>query len=1040
MRKTRNNFGFLCICKKAIMCLVLGVAGIVFDPVKAAPETMLSSPSVQSIQQNTITVEGVVKDIKGDPIIGASVIEKGASSNGTVTDLEGRFKLNVHRKSILSVSYVGFLTQNVPAGKVGSIILKEDTKVLDETIVVGYGTQKKATVTGSISQVSGKDLISVGASNLSNTIAGKLSGVIANTRTGEPGADYASILIRGRGTLGNTSPLIVVDGVADRDFTTMNPDDIESISVLKDASAAIYGARAANGVILITTKRAKDGKMEVNYNGSVSFSQPSRIPDMLNAYDFATYVDEYDAGHGESQTYSDDVLAKIKSGSDQVKYPSTNWWDSVAKNWTFNTTHSISVSGGTDRLRSYTSFQYLYQNSIYKHSPEEFHQYQFVSNIDSQVSKAIHFSLDILGRQEQHNRGVYSTSDIFGYFLRDNPMSAPYFPNGLLRVGYDGVTNNAALMVSDIPGWNKTTDYTIDLKPKIHIDLSIIAPGLYAEGYAGLDYSFNVGKTLNRPFDIYQYDESKQTYVNQKAATGAISVNTWSNNSSTVTVNARLGYIHTFNGAHKIDAFVAYEQSQYKYNGLSAYRTNFLSDALPDINFGSQVDKDKDNGGNSDESARQNYFGRVNYSYKDKYLLEATLRYDGSMNFPKGKRWGLFPGFSVGWVMSEENFFEPIKKIVNFLKIKGSWGLMGNDNVGAYQYLSLYSYGGSYVFGNDISQGIYQNVTANPDITWEKANTYNVGISSQFLGGKYSLDFDYFYSRRNDILVARNASVPTYSGLSLPDENIGKVANHGFEIAASYNDHLGDFSWGINGNFSYARNKVIFMDEAAKTPDWQRETGRTMDGVVLYKALGIYQTQEQIDNSPHIDGAHPGDLIYQDTNKDGKITWDDAVRIDKSTTPKIMYGITFNGGWKGLDANVFFQGQAAAEQNVMPTMNMAYDFFNGRWKSSNTAAQNADAKWPRAFIKQTYGDTWNGQSSTWWQRNASFIRLKSVEIGYSLPHKLVAKAGLEKARFYINGNNLFTIDKMKIFDPEMTDGIAGYPIQRTVAFGANITF
>lgn len=996
-------------------------------------------------QQKVTTIHGLVVDNSGEPLIGATVIEKGANK-GSITGADGHFTLKISVPSKLIVTYIGYnkkeILINNNMGEDLKIILSENTNTLTEMVVVGYGSQKKATLTGSVSQVSGKDLVSVGASNLSNTIAGKTAGVIANTRTGEPGEDYASILIRGKGTLGSTSPLIVVDGVADRSFSRLNPEDIESISVLKDASAAIYGARAANGVILVTTKRGKGGKMQVSYDGSVSFSQPTRVPKMLNAYDYATYVDEYDAGHGEAQTYSDDVLQQIKSGKDQIKYPSTNWWNQVSKNWAFNTTHSVSVSGGSDKLSMYTSGQYQYQDAIYKNSPQNYHQFQLVSNIDAQISKSIRFSLDILGRQEKRNRGVYSTDDLFGYFLTTNPMSSPYYPNGLLRVGYDGVMNNAVVMISDKPGWQENNNYSLNLKPKLHIDLDVLTSGLYAEGYAALDYSFNNGKQLNQPYDVYQYDSEKDQYDNRKDATGSINLGSWASNSLTQTVNLRLGYTHTFNNAHKIDAFVAYEQSRYKYNYLYGYRANFISAALPDLDFGSKVDKDKDNAGSSNETTRQNYFGRINYGYKDKYLLEATLRYDGSMNFAPGKRWGLFPAFSTGWVISEEKFFEPVKNIVNFLKIKGSWGLMGNDNIGAYQYLSLYSYNGdaSYVFGDSYNQGIYENVTANPNVTWEKSSSWNGGLSAQFLNGKFGLDFDYFYSRRSDILITRNASVPTYSGLSLPAENLGKVSNHGFEIVASYNDKAGDFKWGVTGNFTYAKNKVIYMDEATKTPEWQRATGHSIDGYVLYKAIGIYQTQEQIDNSPHIAGAHVGDLIYQDTNDDKKITWDDAIRIDKSTTPRIMYGFTLNGSWKGFDLNMFFQGQADAQQIVMPTMNMAQEFFDGRWKVNSSAAENAGAVWPRAFIKQTYGDNWNGVESTWWLRNAAFLRFKSFEVGYTLPRCISATLGLEKIRFYVNGNNLFTIDKMKIFDPEMTGGIKGYPIQRTFAFGANIIF
>lgn len=1027
---------------KATTCLLL-TSGIGISPAFASPK---SNELVTERVQQTSTINGKVTDANGEAIIGASVTVKGTTSNGTITDLDGKFNLDAPANATLVISYVGYKTIEIPVNgkKTLTITLKEDTEMLDEVVVVGYGTQKKATLTGSVSSVGGDDIKKMSPVNITNTLAGKTAGVIANTRTGEPGEDNADILIRGKGTLGSTSPLIVVDGVADRSFGRLNPDDIESISVLKDASAAIYGARAANGVIVVTTKRGKEGKVKVNYNGNLSFSQPTRIPEMLNSYQYATYVNEFDASQGNNPTYPETAMAKILDGSDPISFPDTDWWGEVAKNWATNTQHSLSVSGGNDKLSFYSSAQYMYQDAIYRNSPQDYNQYQFTTNIDAQINKAVKFSMDILGRQEVRNRGVWSTEDLFGYFLTTNPMSAPYFPNGLLRIGYDGVTRNAVLMVSDIPGTNKTTNNSINLKPKIRIDLNIITPGLYAEGYAALDYTFNNGKSVNTPYDIYSYSSATGEYTNNRDATGAISVNSWSNNSNTITLNARIGYSRTFNDIHRIDAFASYEQSKYQYNGLSGYRTNYLSSALPDLDFGSKVDADKDNGGNSSETARQNWFGRVNYGYKDKYLAEVTLRYDGSMNFAPGHRWGLFPSLSAGWVISEEEFFAPLTDAVNFLKIKGSWGMMGNDNITAYQYLSIYSFNKdkSYAFGTDPSyvQGVYETRTANPLVTWEKAKTWNVGFSAQFLQGKFGLDFDYFQSRRNDILITRNASVPTYSGLSLPAENLGKVKNHGFEIVASYRDRAGDFEWGATGNVTYANNEVIYMDEAANTPQWQKATGHPIDGMIMYKALGIYQTQEEIDATPHLSGTKPGDLQYQDTNGDKKITWDDAVRIDKSTTPKWIFGLTLNGSWKGIDLNVFFQGQADAQQLVMPGMNMATDFYEGRWMESNTPEQNAAAKWPRAFMKAAAVDNRNSQSSTWWLRDASFVRLKSMELGYTFPKNLTKHIGVEKLRIYANGNNLFTIDSMGIFDPEMTAGIGGYPIQRTLTFGANVTF
>lgn len=1028
---------------RATACLFLA-AGIGVSPVFATSGTT-GNNGITIVQQQGALITGRVTDTNGEVIIGGSIKVKGAST-GTVTDIDGNFSLIVPAKATLVISYIGYKTIEVPVnGKAPlSITLKEDTELLDEVVVVGYGTQKKATLTGSISQVGGEDLRKLAAVNLTNTLAGKTAGVIANTRSGEPGADNADILIRGKGTLGSTAPLIVVDGIADRSFSRLNPEDIESISVLKDASAAIYGARAANGVILVTTKRGAEGKVKVNYSGNLSISQPTRIPEMLNAYQYATYVNEFDDSQGNTLTYPETAISKILDGSDPISFPNTNWWNTVAKDWVTNTQHSLAISGGNDKLSFYSSAQYAFQDAIYNNTPQDYNQYQFTTNIDAKISKAIKFSMDILGRQEVRNRGVYSTEDLFGYFLTTNPMSAPYFPNGLLRIGYDGITNNALLMVSDMPGTNKTTNNIINLKPKVRIDLDALTPGLYAEGYAALDYSFNDGKTVNTPYDIYSYNSATNEYTNHRDATGAISVNSWSNKSSSITLNARIGYTRTFNEAHRIDAFASYEQSRYNYSSLSGYRTNYLSSALPDLDFGSKVDADKDNGGNSSETARQNWFGRINYGYKDKYLAEFTLRYDGSMNFAPGHRWGLFPSVSAAWVISQEDFFTPLTNVVNFFKIKGSWGMMGNDNISAYQYLSMYSYNddSSYAFGTSPSyvQGVYETRTANPLVTWEKAKTWNVGFSAQFLNNKFGLDFDYFQSNRNDILITRNASVPTYSGLSLPSENLGKVKNHGFEVVASYRDKAGDFEWGVTGNLTYANNEVVYMDEAVKTPEWQKATRHPIDGMVMYKALGIYQTQAEIDATPHLAGTKLGDLIYQDTNGDEKITWDDAIRIDKSTTPKWIFGLTLNGSWKGLDMNVFFQGQADAEQLVMPAMNMPTDFYEGRWMETNTTEQNVNAKWPRAFMKAAAVDNRNSQSSTWWLRDASFVRLKSMEVGYTFPKMLIQKIGLEKLRIFANGNNLFTIDSMKIFDPEMTAGIKGYPIQRTLTFGANVTF
>ena len=842
------------------------------------------------------TVGGTVKDPSGEPLVGVTVMAD--ATHATITAADGTYSLRVPAGAVLTFSSIGYKTveEAVNGRTVINVTLSEDTEYLDEIVVVGYGVQKKATLTGSISAVNGDELKKVSTTNLTNTLAGKTAGVIANTRSGEPGEDSATILIRGKGTLGDTSPLIVVDGIAGRDFSRLNPEDIESISILKDASAAIYGARAANGVILVTTKRGAEGKVRVNYNGSYTLSQPTRVPQMLNAYQYGTYVNEYDAipRHAQAgQTYTEDVLNHYLAGDDPVNYPSADWWGETTKKWAGKTQHSVSLSGGSDRVSFYTSAQYMTQDAIYKNSAYGYNQYQFVTNVDAKLNKSIRMSLDILGRQENRKRGNSSTDYLFTYFLTTFPGSAPYYPNGLPRAGYDGLTNNAAIMMTDAPGHSNTVRNVLTLKPLLHIDLDVLTPGLYLEGYAALDMMYSNTKSMGKPFDLYQYDRAADEYINRHDDTGVIWVDNSAANSRSVTLNGRIGYRRTFAEKHHVDAFAAYEQMKYDYSYLSASRTNYLSAAIPELFAGSAKPEDKDNTGYSNAVARVNFFGRLNYDYKEKYLAEVTWRYDGSMNFAPGHRWGFFPGASAGWVISEEDFWAPLKDKFSFFKLKGSWGMMGNDNVAAYQYMTQYQFTGyAPFFDGSPTQGFEKVRTANPDITWEKATTWNLGFVAGFLGGKYTLEGDYFLSDRRDILITRNASVPTYSGLTLPQENLGKVRNQGFELIATYRDHAGDFEWGVTGNVTYARNKIVYMDEAADTPDWQRREGYPIDSQLLYDAVKIYQTDAEAAGTPRVDDTvGAGDLMYVDTDENGSIDANDMIRIFYTATPRLMYGL-----------------------------------------------------------------------------------------------------------------------------------------------------
>ena len=1036
MKTHENRALFSRALLKATTCLFL-TAGIGISAAYAAPR---ENTQATSIVQQSSTVNGKITDANGEPIIGASVVIKG-TTNGTITDFDGNFMLEVPAKATLVVSYVGYKTLEVPVNgkKTLNINLKEDTEMLDEVVVVGYGTQKKATLTGSVSQVGGEELKKVAATNLTNTLAGKTAGVIANTRSGEPGEDNADILIRGKGTLGSTSPLIVVDGIADRSFSRLNPEDIESISVLKDASAAIYGARAANGVILVTTKRGTEGKVKINYSGNVSFSQPTRIPEMLDSYQYATYVNEYDAGHGEAATYSAEALGMIQSGEDQIRYPNTDWWSEVAKDWATKTQHSLAISGGNDKISFYTSAQYMYQDAIYKKGVQDYNQYQFTTNLDAKITKAIKFSMDILGRQEVRNRGVYSTEDLFGYFLTTNPMAAPYYPNGLLRVGYDGVTNNAAVKVTDIPGTNKTTYSTLNLKPRLRVDLDVITKGLYVEGYAALDFHFNDGKQINNPYDVYQYDAATDSYINRRDATGSISVNQWFNKDKTITLNARLGYSHDFKGGHHVDAFIAYEQSKYDYTGISAYRTNYLSTTIPEIFAGSDVAKDKDNSGSSNVTARQNYFGRINYAYKDKYLAEFTMRYDGSMNFASNKRWGTFPGLSVGWRMSEEDFIKNNFSFINDLKLRASWGKLGNDRVDAFQYISTYNMQNGAILGEipNINKGFVPGRVGNPDITWEKVDSKNIAVDGNFWNALLAFTVEYFYQNRTDILTPKQASIPYYTGLTLPDQNIGEVSNQGVELMLSHKNRINDINYFVSGNFTFTKNKIKFFDEAANTPEWQRRTGHSIDSWLMYKTDGIYQSWDEINSTPHMANAQPGDIKYLDIDDNGVINDNDRIRSKYGNVPQIVYGLNMGIEWKGLEFSMLWTGQARAEQMIVPySYNLDKEFYNNRWIS---AEETPNSKYPRAFDKDDYENT---RWSDFWLYDASFIRLKNVELAYTFPKSFVEKLKIQNLRLVLTGTNLLTFDKVKVQDPESDATSTGqkYPQARTYTFGVNVSF
>ncbi|WP_293884999.1 SusC/RagA family TonB-linked outer membrane protein [Sphingobacterium sp. UBA1498] len=1020
--------------------------------------TLLSvAPTLVYAQQGKIT--GQVLNKSNEPILGASVIVEGAGK-GTKTDMSGKFELNAN-KGILVVSFVGYKTLKIPLdGKSDlTIQLERDEHVLEDVVVVGYGTQRKATLTGSISEVKGKDLVKSPQPNLSNSLAGRFSGVVINNRSGEPGYDGSSITVRGQATTGSNDVLVVVDGVPGQigGLERLDPNDIESISVLKDASAAIYGNRAANGVILVTTKRGKSGKPSITYSGNLGFSSPTRLPKMADAATYALLRNEIAYGNsssaGMNQIYSEEQIQKFRDGSDPLLYPNTNWADVTLKNTALQSQQNLSIAGGTEDVRYFMSLGSVYQDGIYKKGVTKYKQYNFRTNLEANITDRFKVGLSLSGRQEDRKFPIASAGDIFRSIYRAYPTVSAYYPNGLPTRGIEG--SNPALMVTDIGGTVVNPKQVFNGILKASYQLPWVE-GLSVDGFLSIDKSTNFSKNFSVPYVLNEYKQAKDSYEesivggNNNKATLTES----HTNESLITSNIKLNFERKF-GDHAINAFVGYEQSKRHLEYFDAQRFNYLSTQLPELSQGGIAATDYLNSGYSNNYTRKSVISRIAYNYSEKYLFEGQLRADGSSIFPSNKRWGYFPSVSAGWRISKEDWFSDKIGFLDDLKLRASYGSLGNDNVDAFQYFDNYTLVGNGLVAllNEKSQ-IEPNVKlaklANTDITWEVSKKLDVGLNAQFLKN-FTLEAIYFKQKRSDILTERNASIPGVSGIVnpykessskplVPSENIGKVNSEGFEGTLSY-QKPGEFSWGMSGNFTFAKSKIIFIDEASGTLDYQRQTGRPLGTYLLYNAIGLNRTEADLKGSPQAPGAQIGDLIFEDYNQDGKITADDMMRTKYGNIPQITYGFSLNAAYKNFDAAVLFSGQARVSQHVLPESGTVGNFYSSWADNRFNAVNNPNGTYPMVPERASSAVSGGQYGNNFWLNNASFLRLKNVEIGYTLPHEVLSRWKLGGLRFYANGFNLLTWTKVKDYDPEGSSGSGQfYPQQRIINVGVNLKF
>ena len=1021
-----------------------------FPFLKASLTTLLVFLTI-IVSAQTRTVTGTVRNsVTGEPLSGATVRVKG-SATGVSTDAQGAFSIQVPAGAKLEISNVGFQPRelNPNFGSAMDIDLVMSQNQLGEVIVVGYGTTKKATLTGSVSAIKGNEVLESPATNVSNTLAGRLPGLVAITGSSEPGYDGSTLRIRGANTLNDNSVLVVVDGVPGRSLERIDPNSIESITVLKDASAAIYGAQAANGVILVTTKRGKLGQPTITANISFGFNQPTRLPKMADAATFATMLNEIAQYRGGSPVYTDEEIQKYRDGTDPWRYPNTDWFDAVLKKRSAQNSYNINVSGGTEAMKYFVSLGTRTQEGNYYHSATKYNQYDFRSNIDGRITKDISIGVDLAGRMEDRNFPTRGAGSIFRMVMRGKPNFPAYWPNGMPGPDIE-YGDNPVVISTDATGYDKDKYYALNSNLKLNVKIPWVK-GLSLSANAAIDKGFAFRKTWYTPWYLYTWDGStmddngEPLLVRGKRGFDDARLNQYSRDELNTTLYGLLNYETMIGADHDIKFLAGVEKRKGNGDYFSAFRRYFTSTSIDQLFAGGNAEID--NTGSGYVNARMSYFGRVNYGFQGKYLAEFVWRYDGSYIFPEAKRFGFFPGVSLGWRVSEENFWKDNVHFMENFKLRASWGQTGNDRIQEFQYLGTYAFGniiGSpflpFVINGSVEvPGLYETRIPNPNATWEIANQANIGFDASFLDNKITIEADYFNYTRSKILVKRNASVPLSTGLTLPPENIGKVRNKGFDFMISYNDRVGDFIYGLSVNGGHQKNKILFWDEPPGVPTYQQSTGHPMGAGLYYEAIGVFDNQADLDKNPHRDDARPGDIIFADLDGDGEITALDRKRIDKSSLPTFTYGASVNLAFKGFDLSVLVQGAKGAVNYISTESgeigNFLQSFAEERWTEDNPTA-----KGPRTFNRSN--EYWVSLGNTYWLRNTDYLRLKNLQVGYTLPGDIIKRVGLQKMRVYLSGYNLLTYSPdYKDFDPELSSGSGqGYPLNKVMSAGFTLTF
>jgi len=1043
-------------CKRQAqkLCRLFPVAILLFlflsVPLKGYSNEAFSS---EGMQQNTVKVTGTVKDTNGEPIIGANVMVVG-SATGVITDIDGNFTLNVPVGSKLQFSFIGYKEQVVPVKKGISLnIVEEDAQMLGEVEVVAYGVQKKVSVTGAISSMRGDDLLKTPAGSISNILSGQVTGISSVQYSGEPGADAADIYVRGIATTNNATPLIQVDGV-ERDFSQIDPNEIESVTILKDASAtAVFGVRGANGVILITTKRGAEGKAKISFTTSAGVNVRTKELEFANSYQYASYVNMMRTNDGNEPLYSDEQLAAFRDHTNPLLYPDINWIDYCMNKAAFQSQHNVSISGGTNNMRYFVSAGLFTQDGMFKqfNLTDDFNfdykRYNYRANLDFDISKTTLLSVNIGGRVE--SKRTPESGEDQNQLFRKLYWAVPFASAGIvdgkyIKTNADYVTKPGADGLESYygKGFRNQTTNVLNLDLVLDQKLDFITKGLSIKLKGSYNSSYSTTKIAS---------SSVATYTPVVDDKGAITYKKSGSDSQTSYregdygkgrdwyMELALNYNRKF-GNHSVTGLFLYNQSKRYYPG-GTY------DYIPTGYVG--------------------LVGRVTYDWKTRYLAEFNVGYNGSENFNPENRYGFFPAGSIGWIVSEEPFFAPIKKVVNYFKVRATLGMVGNDNYAGQRFLYLpgsYGYGqnndhngpGGF-FGQNIGNakpGAWEATQSNPYAKWETAVKQNYGLDFNILNDHLSVSADYFIEKRRDILRTPDY-LPGILGMTLPAINVNKVENKGFEIQAKWNDRIGtDFRYWANFNISFARNKIVFMNEVEQNEPWMYQTGRRINSRSMYKFWGFYdetadlryQEEFGIPISDHGITLQPGDAVYVDLNKDGKLDGNDATRdIGFTDLPEYTAGLNLGFSWKNFDFSMQWTGAwnvdrmlSEFRQPLGDTQNkglLLYQYEN-TWRSSE---DSYTAKFPRITATNRKNNFEKG--SDLYLINASYLRLKNIEIGYNFDFPFMRKLKLNSCRMYVNGYNLLTFTAFDWGDPESRQSDRpNYPLTRVFNIGLKLGF